>query len=133
MSIHYYSPLANEVTNADLLLLPPPFCRSRCLRLLKGVRKRKRRDKEIVCRTSDLLRRKTNKCRTPDKVFFVWWEQTIVWRQQTMVWWEQTMVWREQTIVWRQQTTQRSTEGTEKCANRQKERGEVHALTPHHQ
>ena len=43
------------------------------------------------------------------------------------------MVWREQTIVWREQTTQRSTEETEKCASRQQERGEVHALTPHHQ
>ena len=60
-------------------------------------------------------------------------QTSFVWWQQTMVWWEQTMVWREQTIVWRQQTTQRSTEETEKCANRQKERGEVHALTPHRQ
>ena len=57
---------------------------------------------------------------------FVWW-------QQTMVWWEQTVVWRQQTIVWREQTTQRSTEETEKCANRQQERGEAHALTPHRQ
>ena len=72
-------------------------------------------------------------CDYPQRTSFVWWQQTMVWWQQTMVWWEQTMVWREQTIVWRQQTTQRSTEGTEKCANRQKERGEVHALTPHHQ
>ena len=98
MSIHYYSPLANEVTNAVLLLLPHPFAVRDALRSIKGVRKRERRDKEIVCRIADLLRRKTNNCRTPDKVFFVWWEQTIVCRQQTMVWWEQTMVWRQQTM-----------------------------------
>ena len=65
-------------------------------------------------------------CDYPQRTSFVWW-------QQTMVWWEQTMVWREQTIVWRQQTTQQSTEETEKCANRQKERDKVHALTPHRQ
>ena len=65
-------------------------------------------------------------CNYPQRTSFVWW-------QQTMVWWEQTMVWREQTIVWRQQTTQRSTEETEKCANRQQERGKAHALTPHRQ
>ena len=59
-------------------------------------------------------------CDYPQQISFVWWEQT-------MVWWKQTMVWRQQTIVWRQQTTQRSTEETEKCANRQQERGEVHA------
>ena len=57
---------------------------------------------------------------------FVWWEQT-------MVWWEQTIVWRQQTMVWREQTTQRSVEETEKCANRQQERGKAHALTPHRQ
>jgi hypothetical protein len=56
----------------------------------------------------------------PQQTSFVWWQQTMVWR-------EQTMVWREQTIVWQQQTTQRSTEETEKCANRQQERGEAHA------
>ena len=72
-------------------------------------------------------------CDYPQRTSFVWWQQTMVWWQQTMVWWEQTMVWREQTIVWRQQTTQRSTEETEKCANRQKERGNAHALTPHRQ
>ena len=65
-------------------------------------------------------------CDYPQRTSFVWWQQTIVW-------WEQTMVWREQTIVWRQQTTQRSAEETEKCASRQQERGEAHALTPHRQ
>ncbi|WP_314800594.1 hypothetical protein [Alloprevotella tannerae] len=69
----------------------------------------------------------------PQQTSFVWWQQTMVWWQQTMVWREQTMVWREQTIVWQQQTTQRSTEETEKCANRQQERGKAHALTPHRQ
>ena len=72
-------------------------------------------------------------CDYPQRTSFVWWQQTMVWWEQTMVWREQTIVWREQTIVWREQTTQQSTEETEKCANRQKERGEVHALTPHRQ